>query len=70
MALAILQVVVSITIIILVLLQERAGGAGALFGGGGEAGYHTRRGFDKFAYNATIILMIVFGALALFNLFL
>jgi len=69
MIIGVLQIIVSVSIIILILLQERSAGAGALFGGGGEGGYHTRRGFDKFAHNATIALMIVFAGLALLNLF-
>lgn len=69
MLLATAQIIVSIAIIILILLQERSAGAGALFGGGGEGGYHTRRGMEKTMYGATIVLLIVFAALALLNLF-
>lgn len=69
MILAILQLLVAIAVIILILIQEKAEGAGALFGGG-EGGYHTRRGVEKLTHNLTIILVVAFGILALLNLFL
>lgn len=69
--LTIAQIVVSILIIILILLQERssAGGAGGIFGGVGEGGfYQTRRGLEKLLFAITIILTVIFAALALLNL--
>lgn len=64
------QIAVSIVIIILILIQERssAGGIG-IFGGGGDGSfYQTRRGLEKTLFVATIILVIIFAALALLNL--
>ena len=57
---------VSITIIIFVLLQTRSGGLGAVFGGssGGDL-YKSRRGFEAFLYNGTIVLGIIFAILSL-----
>jgi protein translocase SecG subunit len=66
---AILQIILSIAIITLVLLQQRSGGAGGLLGGGGGDGvYQTRRGMEKAAFYATIVLSVVFVALALYQL--
>lgn len=65
--LSIAQIATSVLIIILILLQERssAGGLG-IFGGGGEGGfYQTRRGLEKTLFAVTILLVIVFAALAL-----
>jgi len=62
------QVIVSIVLIFLVLIQERAGGLGSLFGGAGRTSYQTRRGFEKTIFITTIILAILFGALAILNL--
>ncbi|MCA9387205.1 preprotein translocase subunit SecG [Candidatus Dojkabacteria bacterium] len=53
-------------IIIFVLLQTRSGGLGAVFGGssGGDL-YKSRRGFEAFLYNGTIVLGILFAVLSL-----
>lgn len=47
-----------------ILFQNRAEGLGTVFGGGGEV-FRTKRGMEKFLYNATIVLAITFAALAL-----
>jgi protein translocase SecG subunit len=62
------QVIVSIILIVLVLIQERAGGLGSLFGGASSTPYQTRRGVEKIAFIATIILAILFGVIAILNL--
>ena len=70
--LSIAQASVSVLLIILILLQERssAGGLG-IFGGGGDGSfYQTRRGLEKTLFAATILLAIIFSALALLNLVL
>jgi preprotein translocase subunit SecG len=55
----IIQVVVSILLIILILMQNKEGGLGAVFGGG-EGFQAVRRGPEKFIYNFTIVLAIIF----------
>ena len=66
---AILQIIVSIAIIVLILLQQRSAGMSGLLGGGDSGGvYQTRRGMERAAFYATIILSIVFVALALYQL--
>ena len=69
MLLAIIQILLSIAIITLILLQQRSAGMSGLLGGDSSGGvYQTRRGMEKAAFNATIILSIVFVALALYQL--
>ncbi len=60
----IIQIVVSVLLIVSILLQNRAEGLGSLFGGGGEI-FRTKRGFEKFLYNGTIVLGVVFATLSL-----
>ena len=65
---AIIQIILSVIIITLVLLQQQSAGNSGLLGGSGEGVYQTRRGMEKAAFYATIVLSIVFVALALFQL--
>lgn len=65
---AIIQIILSIAIITLVLLQQRSAGMSGLLGGSGDGVYQTRRGMEKAAFYATIVLSIVFVALALYQL--
>jgi len=62
-----IQIVISVLLIAGVLLQYSAAGVGGALGGSDsfEAGYHTRRGFEKFLFNATIVLAILFAASSL-----
>ncbi len=65
------QIVVSFVLIGLILIQERGSGMGGLFGGSGnDQAYQTRRGMEKTIFILTILLIIVFAALALLNLVL
>ncbi len=63
----IVQSIVSLILVILILLQQRGTALGSAFGGGGES-YSTRRGIQKNIYLASIVLAVVFIALALYNL--
>ena len=62
-ALQVIQIILSITLIVLLLLQSKGAGLGSLFGGDGI--YRTRRGVEKTIFQATIILGIIFFAIAL-----
>jgi protein translocase SecG subunit len=64
-----IQIVISVLLIAGVLLQYSAAGVGGALGGSDsfEAGYHTRRGFEKFLFNATIVLAILFAATSLIS---
>jgi protein translocase SecG subunit len=58
--------IVSGFLIVTILLQQRGGGVSSVFGGSGDSGlYRSRRGFEAFLYNATIVLGIVFSILSL-----
>lgn len=65
---AIIQILLSIAIITLILLQQRSAGSTGLLGGGGEGFYQARRGMEKTAFYATIVLSVVFVVLALYQL--
>jgi protein translocase SecG subunit len=60
--------IISVVIIVAIVLQTRAGGLGAIFGGSsGSDLYKSKRGFEAFLYNGTIILgiLLVIACLAL-----
>jgi protein translocase SecG subunit len=60
------QVLVSLGLIGLIVVQERSSGIGGAFGSGSEF-YQTRRGLEKVALWATVVLAVLFIALALAN---
>jgi protein translocase SecG subunit len=63
------QIVISIVLTGLILLQQRGGaGLGAAFGQSGGA-YSTQRGIQKKIFSITIVLVVAFIALAIYNLF-
>ena len=66
-----IQIVISVLLIAGVLLQYSAAGVGGALGGSDsfEAGYHTRRGFEKFLFNGTIVLALLFAATSLVSFF-
>jgi len=64
-----IQIVLSLLLIGGVLLQQSEAGLGSAFGGGGESSmHHTRRGFEKYLFYATIIISILFAVTAFMNL--
>lgn len=68
MLIPILQIIIAITLVILILLQERSAGLSGIFGGEGGGFYQTRRGLEKVIFRATIVLTVVFVALAIYQL--
>lgn len=58
-ALQVIQIILSVTLIGLILMQGKGGGMGSIFGGDGGV-YHTRRGVEKLMYQVTIGLSIIF----------
>lgn len=66
MILDIIQLVAALLLVVVVLLQNRGTGLGAAFGGEGNV-YRTKRGLEKTLSTATIILAIIFLAIALIN---
>ena len=70
----IIQIVLSILLVITILLQRSEAGLGGAFGGGGDMGdssvHHTRRGAEKKLFQASIVIAILFAALAIAALLL
>jgi preprotein translocase subunit SecG len=58
------QIVVSVAIIALVVIQAKDAGLSQMFGGSDMGISHTRRGVERTMFNATIVLVVVFVALA------
>lgn len=65
--LTIVQIILSVVLIAVILLQARGSGLGAVFGGGGEV-FRTKRGLEKGLFFATIVVSILFFAVALANI--
>ncbi len=65
-ALHVIQIIISVTLIALVLLQTKGSGLGGIFGGDGGV-YRTRRGVEKTLYQATIGLAVFFFVISLIS---
>jgi preprotein translocase subunit SecG len=65
-ALQLIQIVLSITIVGLVLMQSKGSGLGSAFGGVGGV-YRTKRGVEKILHQATIGVSIVFCLISLLS---
>jgi len=66
--LIIAEATAAIILIVLILLQSKGAGLSELFGGSVTNIYRTKRGFEKFIYRLTIVMAILFIALAFSNL--
>jgi len=56
-----IQIILSVILVAAILLQQSGAGLGGAFGGGdGGAVNHTRRGFEKVLFRATIVIGILF----------
>lgn len=64
--LPIIQIVVAILLIGAILLQQSSASLGGAFGGSDsvDAGYRTRRGFEKTIFDTTIVLGIIFAVVS------
>lgn len=65
----ILQIVVGILLIISILMQSRGGGLSSVFGGSSTI-FQVKRGAEKFIFNSTIVLGVLFIALCLTTIFI
>lgn len=61
----IIQIVFSLLLITAIILQAKGTGLGASFGM--NSAYHTKRGAEKFLFNATIFLALAFIVVSFFN---
>lgn len=59
------EIVIGVLIVISILLQQQGSGLGSMFGGGGGESYRSKRGAEKFLFNATVILIILFVSVGL-----
>jgi preprotein translocase subunit SecG len=58
-ALQIVQIIISVSLVTVILLQGGRGGLGSVFGGSGSV-YRTRRGAEKLLFQVTIGLAAAF----------
>ena len=58
-------IIVSITLVVSVILQSKGGGLGGLTGADTGGVFSARRGIEKTLFRATIILSVIFFALAI-----
>lgn len=61
------QIIVSVLLVVVVLMQQRGTGLSATFGGEGNI-YRTKRGIEKILFIMTIVLSILFFAIAIANI--
>ena len=66
-----IQIALSILLVLAIILQQTGAGLGGAFGGDNfSSGFHTRRGFEKTLFNATIVIAILFAVSAFLALLL
>ena len=58
-AINIIQIIVSLTLIGILLLQMKGEGLGGIFGGDSSV-YHQRRGLEATLFNLTVVLATIF----------
>lgn len=58
------QIISALVLITVVLLQQRGASLSGAFGGTSTA-FRSRRGIEKFLYNATIVIATIFALLSL-----
>lgn len=66
------QIVLAVLLVIAILLQRTSASLGGAFGGGDNfsSAFHTRRGFEKTLFVATIVLAVLFVVSAFLALIL
>jgi preprotein translocase subunit SecG len=67
-ALQIIELIFGIAIILFVLLQTRSAGLGSAFGGSSAGSvFKTRRGVERLVFNLTVIFIVLWALIAVFN---
>ena len=61
------QIVLSVALIAAIILQSKGAGLGGLTGGEAGGVFRTRRGLEKTLFNLTIVLAVLFFAVAIAN---
>lgn len=62
------QIAISVLLTASILLQNRGAGLSSTFGGD-FGGYYTKRGFEKFLYWGSVVLSVLFLAVAVGNIY-
>lgn len=63
------QIVLSVLLMAAILMQRTGASLGGAFGADNfSSGFHTRRGFEKMLFRASIVLGVLFGISALLSL--
>jgi preprotein translocase subunit SecG len=63
------QIIIAILLMAAILMQNRGGGLSGIFGGG-DGVYRTKRGIEKSLFYTTIVLAVLFFAIAILGLIL
>lgn len=65
-----IQLILSVILVAAILLQRTGAQVGGAFGGSDNfsSAFHTRRGFEKVLFIATIVIAVLFAVSALINL--
>ena len=64
-----IQIILAILLVASVLMQQSAAGLGGAFGGDSfSIGHHTRRGPEKFLFNSSVVISILFVLSAVISL--
>ena len=63
------MIILSTALVATIVLQSKGAGLGGLTGGGGDTGgtFSARRGLEKTLFRVTIILSVLFFALAIYT---
>lgn len=62
------QIILAVLLVTAILLQAKGTGLSGVFGGEGNI-FRTKRGFEKILFYSTIVLAILFFAVALANVY-
>ncbi len=65
------EIILSLLLIVGIVLQQRGAGLGGAFGGDNFAStFYKRRGAEKFLFNATIVVALLFVVAAITSFFI
>lgn len=65
-----IQGVIAVILVLAILLQQSGSGVGGALGGSDSVIHHTKRGFEKFLFQTTIVLGVLFVALSIAHILL
>jgi preprotein translocase subunit SecG len=66
-ALGVTQIVLAIALILVILMQVKGGGLGGIFGQA-DTVYRTKRGLERRLFQLTVVLVVLFIAIAIVTL--